>query len=100
MFGRTLTQLGSAGRNHWAEHHVSVMIGSKIKGGVVGGIQMNSNLGEYTAGHDGGLGQRGHNLSGDVPTSDLLASFGKTLCHAVGMPQAVYDQQISKGKPS
>ena len=98
VFGRTLTQLGSAGRNHWAEHHVSVMIGSKIKGGVVGGIQMNSNLGEYTAMTvDSASGAA--NLSGDVPASDLLASFGKTLCHAVGMPQAVYDQQISKGKP-
>lgn len=97
VFGRTLSQLGTAGRNHWAEHQVSVMIGSRIKGGVVGGLSLNSSLNEYTAlPIDSASGQG--NLNGDIPTPDLLASFGKTLCHAVGLPQALYDQQISRGK--
>ena len=98
VFGRTLTQLGSAGRNHWAEHHASVIIGSKIRGSVVGGVQLNSALGEYTAMPvDSASGTA--TINGDVVTTDLLASFGKTLCHAVGLPQSLYDQQISKGKP-
>ncbi|WP_394825435.1 DUF1501 domain-containing protein [Pendulispora albinea] len=86
VFGRTLKQLGAKGRNHWADHHVSVMIGKSIRAGVVGGIAPGSSQ-DYTA-----------IPIGDVPVHETLGAFGKTLARAVGVPQQVLDASIGKGK--
>lgn len=97
VFGRTLKQLGQNGRNHWADHHVSVMIGKTIKAGVVGGLQPAASKNDYTAMSIDSKSGRGVQ-NGDVPMTDTLTSFGKTLGVALGVPQPLLDQNILKGK--
>src|SRR5262249_464026 len=47
VFGRTLAFKGtateSAGRDHLANHHCTLLIGKAVKAGVVGGIEANGN---------------------------------------------------------
>lgn len=97
VFGRTLKQVAPSGRNHWADHQVSLLIGPKVRGSVVGGAAYSSSTGDYTAmpvsSADGSA-----NMSGDLPKSSLLASFGKTLLASLGIQSAVYDQAIQQGK--
>ncbi len=97
VFGRTLKSLGTVGRNHWADHQVSILIGPKVKGGVVGGVVSAPSKGDYVAlpiDSTSGMGTP----NGDLQEGDLLGSFGKTLCSALGMQQSVIDQTIAKGK--
>lgn len=97
VFGRTLKQLGTEGRNHWADHHVSVIIGKPARAGVIGGVTASAETGDYTAlpiESTSGLGAAG----GDVPVNETLAAFGKTLGALVGVPQEVLDKSILKGK--
>ncbi|XYI01046.1 DUF1501 domain-containing protein [Sorangium sp. So ce1128] len=97
VFGRTLKQRGTEGRNHWADHHVSVVIGKPARAGVIGGVTASAATGDYTAlpiESQSGLGIAG----GDVPMHETLSAFGKTLGAMVGVPQAVLDQSITKGK--
>ena len=97
VFGRTLKSLGTAGRNHWADHQVSLLIGPKVKPGVVGGVEYAATKGEHIAlPIDSASGQGTAN--GDLKEADLLGSFGKTLCTAVGMAPTVTDKLIARGK--
>jgi hypothetical protein len=97
VFGRTLKSLGEVGRNHWADHHVSILIGPKVKAGVVGGVVSAPSKGDYVAlPIDSGSGMGTPN--GDLQEGDLLGSLGKTLCAAMGVPQQIIDQSISSGK--
>jgi hypothetical protein len=96
VFGRTLKQIGTKGRHHWADHHVSVMIGKPIRAGIVGGIAPGFSR-DYSAlpiDAQSGTGT----TAGDVPVSQTLSAFGKTLGSAIGLPEDVLDQNIGKGK--
>jgi hypothetical protein len=96
VFGRTLRQLGTKGRNHWADHHVSVVIGKGVRGGVVGGVAAAAS-GDYSAlpiDSATGSGTAG----GDIPVDHTLSAFGKTLGRALGVSEDVLDQHIAKGK--
>jgi hypothetical protein len=96
VFGRTLKQLGAQGRNHWADHQVSVMIGPAIRPGVIGGLAPGPSQ-DYTAlpiAAASGLGAP----DGDIPVDHTLSSFGKTLGAALGVPRAVLDESIGKGR--
>jgi hypothetical protein len=96
VFGRTLRQLGTNGRHHWADHQVSVMIGKGVRAGVVGGVVPGSSQ-DYTAlaiDSTTGVGSP----EGDVPVAQTLASFGKTLGRAVGLPADVLEQNVDRGK--
>jgi hypothetical protein len=96
VFGRTLKKLGLAGRDHWASHHATVMIGKGVRAGVVGGLMPQA--GDYYAtGIDSRSGKPAPG-AGDVPFAETLAAMGKTLGAAVGVPAAVLDQQIGQGK--
>lgn len=97
VFGRTLKSLGSRGRNHWADHQVSILIGPKVRGGVVGGVQASPSKGDYVAlpiDSRTGAGTPG----GDLQEGDLLSSFGKTLAAAAGVDAAMAEQRILKGR--
>ena len=94
VFGRTLGP-GSGGRDHNGNHSCSVFIGSGIKSSVIGGI-IAAPKDFKASGFDSDSGQM--NEGGDVPYGNTLASVGKTLGRAVGISQAVLDEQISKGK--
>jgi hypothetical protein len=96
VFGRTLKKNGTTGRDHWASHHATVMIGKGLQAGVVGGLEpkasdyyatpIDSRTGAATPG------------GGDIPFTDTLAAMGKTLGAALGVPAATLDRHIGGGK--
>jgi hypothetical protein len=100
VFGRTLNTASHSGtidgRNHNSDHHCTVVIGSTINSGVYGGIQLNSSSTDFQATTiNSTTGAGGPN--GDISYVDTLASVAKTVSAAVGVPQAVYDFQITNG---
>ena len=97
VFGRTLKKLGVAGRDHWASHHVTLMIGKPIKAGVVGGLEPKSND-YYATGIDAATGAAVAGGGGDVPFAETLSAMGKTLGAAVGLRPEVLSQYIARGK--
>jgi hypothetical protein len=86
VFGRTLKQLGTRGRHHWADHQVSVMIGPDVRASVVGGVAAGAS-GDYAA-----------QPIGDIPVEATLSAFGKTLGAVLGVPTPTLDTHIKKGK--
>jgi len=90
VFGRDLG--GVQGRGHNALHSVSVMIGSNLKGGVIGGLVP----GGHSADLDSVTGAA--MVGGDVLAADGLPSVAKTLGVALGLTQAQVDDQITGGK--
>jgi hypothetical protein len=97
VFGRTLKKLGVAGRDHWASHHVTLMIGKPIKAGVIGGLEPKSND-YYATGIDAATGAPVAGGGGDVPFAETLSAMGKTLGAAVGLRPEVLGQYIARGK--
>ncbi|MEO6573400.1 MAG: DUF1501 domain-containing protein, partial [Polyangiaceae bacterium] len=100
VFGRTLStksHTGDAnGRNHNSNHHCSVLIGSGIKGSVIGGVALQSGMQDYRAtGIDSASGAP--NDAGDIKYEATLGSVGKTLGLAVGVDRTVLDMQITTG---
>ncbi|MET0388765.1 MAG: hypothetical protein ABW321_22525 [Polyangiales bacterium] len=87
VFGRTLLMQG-AGRSHNRNHHLTLLIGKHVQGRVIGGV---APLGDdYTAlpiDSESGAGEAG----GDIPLSQSLASVGKTLGAALGLPSESLD---------
>lgn len=98
-FGRTLKQLGTAGRNHWADHHVATLIGKGIKPGVIGGLVAAPSKSDYTALAIDSTTGRGVMNGGDIQPGDSLGALGKTLGAALGVPKSYLNQAITKGLP-
>jgi len=99
VFGRTLSKLGTKGRDHWGSHHVTMLTGKFIRPGVVGGLvpTTNNRVKEYMAGaFDSTTGRLSD--AGDVTTGESLGSVSKTMGAALGVPTAVLDQKIKIGK--
>jgi Protein of unknown function (DUF1501) len=101
VFGRTLSiqnHSGNAdGRNHNANHHCTVLIGSGIKPSVVGGVTLQTGGRDYRAqGIDSASGKA--NDGGDIPYEQTLGSVGKTLGAALGVARTDLDTQITMGK--
>ena len=84
VFGRTLTN-SAGGRNHHGDHHVTVMMGKKFKGGVVGGIELSNN--DYRA-----------TAIGSVPFAETLSAMGKTLGVGCGVSSEIMDLAIRGGQ--
>jgi hypothetical protein len=97
VFGRTLKKLGVQGRDHWASHHATLMIGKPIKAGVIGGLEPKSND-YYATGIDAASGAAVPGGGGDVPFAETLSAMGKTLGAAVGLRPDVLGQYIARGK--
>jgi len=88
VFGRTIAAGNTDGRQHNPSHQVSLTIGAPFKGGIIGGIgQVGNDFGAIA--FDGGNGQ--------VAPGDTLASFGKTIMHAVGIDDAYTKSVITSG---
>jgi hypothetical protein len=97
VFGRTLAKKGLTGRDHWANHHATVMIGKPIRPGVIGGLApMSGDFGAQEI--DSKTGRGVGKGAGDVPFEESLSAMGKTLGAALGVPAATLDQNISGGK--
>jgi Protein of unknown function (DUF1501) len=96
VFGRTLVKKGTTGRDHWASHHTTVMIGKGIRPGVTGGLEPKA--GDYYATPIDSKTGKSAPGAGDVPFAETLGAMGKTLGAALGVSGDVLDQNISQGK--
>ena len=96
VFGRTLKKNGTTGRDHWASHHATVMIGKGLRGGVVGGLEPKA--GDYDATPIDAQTGAARPGAGDIPFTETLAAMGKTLGAAVGLPAETLDRHIGGGK--
>jgi len=95
VFGRTLAKKGTTGRDHWSNHHCSILIGSQFKGGVIGGLRpYNGDYGAMPINSQTGRAD----LAGDVPFGDTLGALGKTLGAALGVSEGTLTENISTGR--
>jgi len=101
VFGRTLSTTSHSGnadgRNHNANHHCSVFIGSAFKSAVIGGVTLQAGGRDYRAQAIDSASGAGSDTA-DIPYEETLASAGKTLGVATGVSKSVLDDQITKGK--
>lgn len=105
VFGRNLNGISKteskAGRDHYGNHSVAVMIGKNVAPGVTGGV-MNVSGGFGSSGTALGAGDidsaSGAVVSGgDVARTDTHVSMARTLAAALGIPQAVMDTSLVQG---
>jgi hypothetical protein len=95
VFGRTLGPTTVDGRDHNANHQVSIAIGKAFKPGVIGGVgPVARDFGALAIHSQDGRGGAG----GDVEPVATLPSFGKTVLTAVGVDNATIDESITAGK--
>jgi hypothetical protein len=95
VFGRTLMRDGMKGRSHWSSHHVTMMTGKFVKPGVMGGVEREGD--DYSAMPiDSNTGAA--TPDGDISYEDGLPSMAKTLGAVLGLPDAVLDEEVLKGK--
>ncbi|MEL6185958.1 MAG: DUF1501 domain-containing protein, partial [Myxococcota bacterium] len=94
VFGRNLRKKGTAGRDHNRGHHVTVMMGDGLRGGVVGGIERSGD--DYIA---SSINSTTGEAVGDVPFDETLAAMAKTMGRAVGVEASALDENISLGRP-
>jgi hypothetical protein len=81
VFGRTLGPGNDHGRQHNGNHQVSLAIGAPFRGSVIGGVAPVED--DYGAvGIDSKTGAGGD--AGDVPATETLAAFAKTMAVGVG----------------
>jgi hypothetical protein len=97
VFGRTLLRKGTAGRDHWPRHAMSLLIGKRVRAGVVGGLVPYQD--DFTSvGIDSASG-RPVDGGGDIPYEETLGAVGKTIGAAVGVAASRLDTVITAGKP-
>lgn len=95
VFGRDLARKGRQGRDHNGRHHVSVLIGEGLRGGVIGGLEPTGN--DYQAqAIDSSSGNA--SASGDVPHEETFQSMAKTLGVVLGVSPTRLDEVITGGK--
>ncbi len=95
VFGRTLGPSNTDGRQHNANHQVSITIGKPFRGGVIGGVgPVQGDYGALAIDAATGKGAAG----GDIHTVDTLPSFGRTILAAVGTDSGAVDASITGGK--
>jgi hypothetical protein len=95
VFGRTLGPGNEDGRQHNANHQVSIAIGKAFKPGVIGGVgPVSGDYGAMAIDSTTGAGS----ASGDVKAVDTLASFGKTMLASIGVESAAVETAIPAGR--
>ena len=93
VFGRTLLDAAN-GRTHNANHHTTVMIGSGVRGSVIGGVAPTAgDYGALSIDSTSGVG------GGDIAVAETFAAAGKTLGRALGVAESQLDSAINGGKP-
>lgn len=96
VFGRTLNRPARAGRDHLGNHHCSVLIGSRVRGSVIGGVtRMGSDYAATAIDSKTGAAAA---AGADIRFEDTLGAVGKTIAAAVGLPADVLNDQITLGK--
>jgi hypothetical protein len=96
VFGRTLNDTNTDGRQHNLNHQVSFVIGKPFKGGVYGGIgPVQGDFGALPIDSTTGAGA----IHGDIAPIDTLAAFAMTVAAGVGVDPTVVNGSISS-KPA
>jgi hypothetical protein len=86
VFGRTLGAGSLTGRQHNANHQVSIAIGKPFRGGIVGGVgPAGADYGALPIDSKSGVGTAG----GDIPAEETLTAFARTILAAVGADPGV-----------
>jgi hypothetical protein len=103
VFGRNLNKLSKtesrAGRDHYGNHSVAVMIGKNVAPGVFGGVMPVSDrassgaLGAADIDSATGAGKPG----GDIPRTETHVAMARTLGGALGIPQSQLDADFVQG---
>jgi hypothetical protein len=95
VFGRTIGPGNTDGRQHNANHQVSIAIGKAFRGGVIGGVSPFD--GDYGATSlDSKSGAPSQN--GDVTAISTLAAFGQTALVGAGIDPTVAATLIPNSK--
>jgi hypothetical protein len=98
VFGRTMVAGANAnGRQHNNTHQMSLLIGPRINGCVVGGVAPSGAQKEYAATAISSVDGSG-SASGDIAFSDTFGAMGKTLATAVGLPSTTVENNVLTGK--
>jgi hypothetical protein len=91
VFGRNLNGIAKvtslAGRDHYGNHCVTVMIGKNVKPSVIGGITPDSSGAYMASGIDSSTGNA--STSGDITADQTHVSAARTLAGALGIPASV-----------
>src|SRR5262249_14355027 len=91
VFGRNLNGIAKvtsrAGRDHYGNHCVTVMIGKNVAPGVVGGIATDASGAYAAADISSTTGQA--MTGGDIPVAQSHVAAARTLCGALGIPASV-----------
>jgi hypothetical protein len=105
VFGRTLNGIAKvtaqAGRDHYGDHCVTVMIGKNVAGGVYGGVAAIAGGAAFGA-TDIDSATGGSLTGGDIPRLQTHVSLAKTLGAVLGIPQSVMQGDFvsaATGKP-
>jgi hypothetical protein len=99
VFGRTMIAKDSAnGRQHNEGHHVTLMIGPKIKSSVIGGVAQPAAGKEYQALRIDSATGKG-SASGDIEYRATFGAMGQTLATAVGLSSDTIKKNILTGAP-
>jgi hypothetical protein len=97
VFGRTMVAgKNDDGRQHLDSHHVTMLVGPAVKGGVIGGVSKPASKDDYAALPIDSKTGKG-SPSGDIVYQDTFASMGKTLAAAVGIPEDTIAKNILTG---
>ena len=93
VFGRTLRKLRNGdGRDHNLNHHVTLLSGKNVKGGVIGGLRsVGGDFGALPINSNTGAGTN----RGDIPLNEFLESAAKTIA-AAGLPAADVNKRIKR----
>lgn len=97
VFGRNFRAKALQGREHWGNHHTTLIIGRNVRAGIAGGIEATREDYQATS-IDSVSGQGVPNDGGDVKFGDTLAAAGKTIGVAVGIKAMTMNQEVSGGK--
>jgi hypothetical protein len=91
VFGRNLNGIDKvtqrAGRDHYGNHAVTVMIGKNIAPGVIGGVTPDSSGAYIASDIDSATGTA--KTGGDIPVAASHVSAARTLARALGIPDSV-----------
>jgi hypothetical protein len=95
VFGRTIGPGNTDGRQHNANHQVSITIGKPFRGGVVGGVApVQNDYGAVAIDSQSGLAASG----GDIAAFNTLPAFGRTMMAAMGVDAQAIATEITVGK--
>ncbi|MEM9488088.1 MAG: DUF1501 domain-containing protein [Myxococcota bacterium] len=83
VFGRKLKRReNGGGRDHQGDDHAMVLFGPHVQPGLIGQVSEDLHAGPIA----------------DIPAEETLATAGKTLARAIGVPDEIIDQRIVGGR--